>query len=376
LKAALSKNNFEATNQAQRYLRFLDLDPQKASAADRSDLEKQIQTDPADPIALSRMAAIEERDGDFEKAAASYEKVVKLSPEDVRATIALAVLYTTKLKQAQKGLDLAKNAHNLAPDDPYISETLGRMEFQAANYPYALSLLQGAARLLPSQPDLLHDLAWAYFSAGNVAEARASMQNATQAGTPLDKNNLADAKQFLEMVAAYSNPVQAPAPARLLQVLQANTNYAPALMALGLYQEQQGRPQEAEQSYEKVLAAYPLFVPAVRQLAILYARDGANDARAYDCAVKAAVSYQDDADLAKVIGVVEYRRKNYAKSLQSLNKSAQKMKDDAELLWYQGMDYYALKQPADAKKALQRAVDLKLPANLDTEAKSVLALLK
>jgi len=87
-------------------------------------------------------------------------------------------------------------------------------------------------------------------------------------------------------------------------------------------------------------------------------------------------NFVGDADLAKVIGVVEYRRKNYAKSLQSLNKSAQKMKDDAELLWYQGMDYYALKQPADAKKALQRAVDLKLPANLDTEAKSVLALLK
>ena len=39
------------------------------------------------------------------------------------------------------------------------------------------------------------------------------------------------------------------------------------------------------------------------------------------------------------------------------------------------MDYYGLNQNAAAKTALQRAVQLKLPPNLDTEAKRVLALL-
>jgi tetratricopeptide (TPR) repeat protein len=158
--------------------------------------------------------------------------------------------------------------------------------------------------------------------------------------------------------------------------LQADASYAPALMASGLVQEQQGQGKEAEQSYEKVLAAYPLFVPALRQLSILYARDGDNDAKASDYARKATVAFPDDADLAKAVGVVEYRRKNYTRSLQSLNQSAQKKPNDAELLWYQGMDYYALKQPGEAKKALERAVQLKLPANLDTEARRVLALLK
>ena len=45
-------------------------------------------------------------------------------------------------------------------------------------------------------------------------------------------------------------------------------------------------------------------------MAILYARDGNNDAKAYDYAVKAAQTYRDDAELAKVLGLVEYRRKN------------------------------------------------------------------
>jgi tetratricopeptide (TPR) repeat protein len=375
LKFALSKSDFEATNEVLRRLKILDLDPKTASASDRASLDNQIQTDPADPIALTRLAALQERDGDFKKAAATYANVIKVSPENARAIIRLAILDSTKLNEAQKGLDLAKNAHALAPDDPYISETLGRLLFQARDYPYARTQLEAAARLLPAQPDLLHDLAWAYFSVGQTAQAQDSMQRAVQTGVPFDKLN--DAKQFLDMMAACNNPAQAQAAARVQQVLQADASYAPALMAWGLIQEQQGHGKEAEQSCEEVLAAYPLFLPATRLLSILYARDGNNDAKAYDYAVKAAPAFPDDADLAKVVGLVEYRRKNYAKSLQSLNQSALKKKDDAELLWYQGMDYYALKQTPEAKKALNQAVESKkLPSNLDAQARSVLALLK
>ena len=115
------------------------------------------------------------------------------------------------------------------------------MVFQSRDYLYALSLLQAADSLLPSQPDLLHDLAWAYFSVGKVAEARDSMQSALQTGAPFDKLN--DARQFLEMTAAYSNPAQAQAAARVQRVLQADAGYAPALMARGLIQEQQGHGQ-------------------------------------------------------------------------------------------------------------------------------------
>jgi tetratricopeptide (TPR) repeat protein len=374
LKLALSRPDFDATNEVLRRLTILDLDPKTATAADRASLEKQIQADSTDPIAWAHLAAIQERDGEFERAAATYEKVMKLTPENARAILRLAVLDSNKLNQAQKGLDLAKTAHTLLPDDPDITRTLGWMVFQARDYLYALSLLQTAARQLPAQPDLLHHLAWAYFSVGRVAEARASMQSALQTGVPFDK--LSDAKQFLDIMAVYFNPAQPQAAARVQPVLQADANYVPALMAWGLIQEQQGQVKPAEQTYEKVLAAYPLFAPAVRQLSILYGHDASNDAKAYDYAVKATVAFPGDAELAEVMGLTEYRRKNYAQSLRSLNQSALTKTNDAELLWYLGMDHYALKQPAEAKQALQRAVALKLPANLDAEARRLLALLK
>jgi tetratricopeptide (TPR) repeat protein len=373
LNSALSKKNFGATNEALRRLKILDIAPQSATSADRAELEKQLEQDSTDPIALIRMAAMQERDGDFEKAAVTYEKAIKQTPQNARAIIRLALLNSTKLGQAQKGLDLAKNAHTFAPDDPYISETLGRMLFQAHDYPYALNLLQAAARLLPTQPDLLHDLAWACFSMGQVAEAQDAMQRALQTNIPFDKLN--DARQFLDMMSAFNNPAQPQATARVQQVLETNTNYAPALMALGREQEHLGRAKEAERAYEKVLAAYPLFLPAIRQLAILYAQDGDNDSNAYSYAVKAGSAFPGDEALAKVIGMVEYRRKDYANSLRSLDQGARKKGDDAELFWYLGMDYYELKQPAEAKKALKQALDLKLPAKLDGEARRVLGLL-
>ena len=244
LNSALSKRNFEGTNEVLRRLRILDLVPQTASAADRAGLAKQLEQEATDPIALMRMAGLEEHDGDFEKAASTYEKVIKQSPEDARAIIRLAVLESTKRNQTEKGLELAKKAHSLAPDDPSVSETLGRMLFQAHDYPYARSLLEAAARLLPAQPDLLHDLAWAYFSVGQVAEAQDAMQRALQTGAPFEKHD--DAKQFLDMMSAFNNPAQPQAAARVQQVLKTNANYAPALMALGREQEHLGQGKEAE----------------------------------------------------------------------------------------------------------------------------------
>ena len=127
------------------HLKILNLDPKTATTADREELQKEADKNPPDPIALNRLAVMQEQNGEFERRATTYEKLVKLIPENACVAIRLAVLDATKLNQAKKGLDLAKSAHTLAPDDPYITETLGRMVFEAHDYRYALSLLQDAA---------------------------------------------------------------------------------------------------------------------------------------------------------------------------------------------------------------------------------------
>jgi tetratricopeptide (TPR) repeat protein len=371
---AAAKGDFTGKDEAVRRLAIIAIDPKTATAAQRNEIETDVKKDPADPIATRRLAELQERDGEWQKAAATYEIALQQSPQDFRDMARLAQIYSTKLNQPQKAMVLAKNAYQHEPNDPYISATLGRLVFQANehDYSYALSLLQAAARGLPGQPDLLHDLAWAYFATGDTVQARATMESALQLGTPFAK--LEDAKQFVDILQVYGNPGEPQADSKVKQVLQSDPNYAPALFASGLIQEKQGHAKEAEASYQKVLTNYPSFLPAERQLAILFAKDGNNDAQATTYGEKARAAYPEDLELAKYSGIVAYRRGEYAPSSQYLTQSMGRSGSDAETLYYLGLDNYHLKDYANSKKNLQRAVDLKLADNLAPEARRVLAL--
>jgi len=59
----------------------------------------------------------------------------------------------------------------LAPDDPEVAHTLGRLAFGAGDYTWAFSLLQESAHKQPDNSDVLFDLAKAAYSKGQVATA-------------------------------------------------------------------------------------------------------------------------------------------------------------------------------------------------------------
>jgi tetratricopeptide (TPR) repeat protein len=373
LNEALAKGDFDGREDASNSLAILTLDARKAGAADRAQLEKQLKARPGDSIALMKLATIEEQAGEFEKAAGHYAAAVKQNPQDVAAMVPLARLYFFQLKEPQKGLELARAAHKAAPDDPNVSALLGRLVFQAPeardrDFPYSLELLQDAARTLTDQPDLLHDLAWAWFSTGNTNQAQATKSGALATGAQFQK--LDDAKQFLAMLAAgWSDKPEAAS--QVQKVLQADANYAPALLAWGLINERQGKTKDAEDSYEKILATYPSFSPARRQLGILYTREG-NNAKAYENLEKARVAFPDDRELIRDSGLVASQRKDYQKSKQWLDQSIRDYPKDAEVYYYLGMDYSQLNEPAKARTNLQYALLLKLPDNLATNANLIL----
>jgi tetratricopeptide (TPR) repeat protein len=370
LKFALSKMSFGGTNDALAHFNILSIDPKNATSEQRSELADHLKNEPKDPIALACLAGIQERDGDSEKAAATYQNALDLTPDNARVTLRLALLNSTKLNQPAKALELAKRANNLAPDDPYIAAALGRMEFQAHDYLHARDVLDSAARLLPSQPDVHHDLAWADFSVGQISEAQAAMQTAVQSGTPFDK--LPDAKQFLEMISVCNNPAQPDAAANVKKVLQADANYAPALLASCVLEEHQGHLKESAAACDKLLATYPQCVAAIRLLALVNTEDGSDDTKAYANVTKAMEAFPDDFGLNKAKGMIEYRRNDYRKSLQSLETALARNTNDAELLLYTGLDQLNLHQTNDAKKTITLALKSKLPKPLEDQAKTAL----
>src|SRR5207249_181552 len=375
LQRALQGNReLAGKEEAEQRLRVLALEVQTAETNAVAFLEQRLAAQPDDPVALARLAAIDERDGAFEKARDLYERTLKQNPKNVPATIRLAQLYADRLDNHGKALELAKNARTLAPDDPSVAHTLGRLAYQAGDFKWSVSLLQEGAAKLPKDPEILFDLAWSQYSLGRIAEAEATVQNALQTGAQFTRS--AEARRFLATSPLWNNPAKAQeAAAQIQEILKSDPNYVPALMAAAAADEQQGHVNAAKQASQQVLARFPLFAPASKLLAVC-ARQMGDYQQAYAPALKAREAFPDDPDVAKTLGIVVYGRGDYKRAAQLLKESAGKRPADAELLYYLGMAHYQLKEKSESKQPLGQAVALDGSAKFVEDAKKILAELK
>jgi tetratricopeptide (TPR) repeat protein len=372
-RALQSSRDFLGRDECNQCLSVLAIDSKTADAGARVNLEKRVSEKPNDPIALTRLASIYQRDGNLDKAIETYETILKANPKNVTATMNLAKLYATK--NPQKAFDLAKAAYKLSPDDPDVSYTFGRLAYQTGNYKLAESLLQEVAKNQPANPQALYDFAEAAYSIGKISDAQAAMLSALQAGLASPQSD--EAKRFLDLISIADNPAQAvAAESRVEEILKSDSSYVPALMVVAMVNEQKTNFVAAEQTYEKVLNHFPDFAPAQKYLAILYAEDSGNTDRAYALAIKARESFRDDSELEKTLGIIVFRQGDYARAASLLKESAVERSTDAELFYYLGAAQYHLKNRAESKVSLQRALNANLSGKLTADASQMLAELK
>ncbi len=365
---------FPGRAEASNRLALLNLEVNSAKPNLTTILEKALAEQPGDPVALSRLAAIYERDGLTDKAVKTYEKALKSNPNHVAAMVRLAQLYNERLHNPDKAMEWAQNAHNLAPQDPLISHTLGRLAYQTGdpkNYKWALSLLQESARKLPAESEVWYDLGWAYYNLGRLPEAEDAMQRALQTNPAFAHAD--GAKRFLALSAVYTVQTKASlGAAQVQETLKSEPDSIPAMLAAAVIYQQQGTMTAARQVYEKILNRNPLFAPANRSLAGLYAGHFGEFRKAYEAGMKAREVYRQDADLAKTLGVAAYQCGDYAQSAQFLKESAGKLTTDADVFYYLGLAHYRLKEKRECQQALQKALAMNLQPTSATEARRIL----
>ncbi len=80
--------------------------------------------------------------------------------------------------------------------------------------------------------------------------------------------------------------------------------------------------------------------------------------------------------VAKTLGIIVCRQGDYAQADSLLLESARQVTQDPELFYYLGTAQYHLKQNAESKTTLQRALALNLPDAQAAEARRMLANLK
>src|SRR5215831_15522450 len=151
-KAVDAPADFPAKDQARRRLALLAIPAGTANATVRTELENHLRESPSDPVALTRLAEVQQRDGAVDQAVKTYEKVVADNPSYAPAMHQLSLLYGQLSTDSAKAYELVTKARLAFPDDPEIAKTLGIMTYRRGLYVQSVELLKEAAAKRKDDP--------------------------------------------------------------------------------------------------------------------------------------------------------------------------------------------------------------------------------
>lgn len=370
-RAVQSERAFPGKPQAIQRLALLSLKVESAGEAEIAQLEQVLQSTPDDPIALDRLGSIQANKGEYRQAAGTFQTALQRHALNPELMWKMAQLYFEHLGENAKALELAKQAHALAPDDARISRLLGSINARAGDFRWATSLLEEAERKLSSDQSAVYDLAWCYYGQGRSADAEAKLRTLLKSA-PTGATKPAT-EHFLSMLVLLRAPAMNQAAADQAQViLKQDPTCLPAMMVAARWNETQRDYRGAERIYEDLLARYASFAPAIRSLALLYTEALPASEKAYSLLLKARESFPQDPALLRALGILCYQRAEYRRTVELLSRDLKNPAVDGQWSYYLGMAHYRLKAYRASRAALQRAIELPLDATLATEANRLL----
>jgi tetratricopeptide (TPR) repeat protein len=177
-KAADASADFPGKDEARQRLAVLATNTSTTSGSARTELENYLKQSPNDPVALVRLAQIQERDGNVDQALATYQKAVAENPLFAPAMRRLALLYGQRSTDDPKAYEQVTKALQAYPDDPDIAKALGILSYRRSYYPQSVELLKGAARTLKDDAELLYYLGEDYNQLKQWNECKDALQKA------------------------------------------------------------------------------------------------------------------------------------------------------------------------------------------------------
>jgi len=168
---------------AKKFLTFIALDENsKELTAAESEVQKELKSNPEYVPALMADAALLTQRGQVKSATDIYSDVLRLLPDFAPAQKRLAALYAQDSSTVAAGYDLAAKARKTLPDDPQLTELLGRLSYEKKEYPRAVQLLQESARKRALGADSLFYLGMSQLQAKQKIEARGALNQALTDG--------------------------------------------------------------------------------------------------------------------------------------------------------------------------------------------------
>ncbi len=162
-------------------LSALDESPKELTAAE-SDVQKELKSNPEYVPALMAQAALLAHRGEAKLATETYIDVLRRFPDFAPAQKHVATLYAQDPSTIAAAYDLATKARKTLPDDPDLSELLGRLSYEEKEYPRAVQLLQESARKRPLAASSLFYLGMSQLQGRQKTEARGLLSQALADG--------------------------------------------------------------------------------------------------------------------------------------------------------------------------------------------------
>ena len=147
-------------------------------------LEQRLASDPKDAAILEALAEGYLNIKDYSKAQKKYEQLVKKFPNRYRLLNNLAYVYA-KLNNSN-ALTYARRAHQIAPNDAVVNDTLGWMLVQQDQVDEGLPYLRNAHFRMSANPEIRYHIAVALHKLGRNQEARAELDKVLTSTQPFE----------------------------------------------------------------------------------------------------------------------------------------------------------------------------------------------
>ena len=135
------------------------------------------------PKTNTMLGMLYEMRGKAVEAEKQYEKVLALDSTAAVASNNLAYIYADGNRNLDVALQLAQTAQRGLPDEPNAVDTLGWVYYRKGMTSAAIRELESAVKTSPKDPLLRYHLGMAYNQAGELAKAKATLEEALSIGT-------------------------------------------------------------------------------------------------------------------------------------------------------------------------------------------------
>lgn len=322
--------------------------------------------------ALMQKALIHERMSNYAKAAESYEKILTVAPQFGHCINNLAYLYSEHLGKLDRAYDLATKAHELLPDNPGITDTLGWILYKRGEYDRSVGPLSEAAAKLPRSAEIQFHLGMAHYMQGAEKEAKDFLRRALDLSK--DFAGADEARQRLAMLEGDSNASDPQALAKLQKLLEKQPNDPIVLTRLAEVQAHNGAWDKARVLYEQVLKLNPQSVQAIMKLASLYAEKLNNPGRALELAKQGRNLAPNDAQVGHTFGRVAFQSGDHQSAVAVLQEMVRKQPPRSDLLYDFAWALYSVGRVTEAQEKMRQALKLNAPFPKAEQAKQFLSM--